>query len=139
MGYLLLLPLVDIGCPCKFREFIYLALLSAATIWPFNPVNIAPHSIKAKSSIIGHPETGWTMSQTSEYLCSKHKFQQCIYCQSTFLYQMVSLLPAAFVMGSARQESHGIEHVQPISTLVFSGGLLKTQIIIESNHLKTMW
>lgn len=44
----------------KFREFIYLNLaLSAATIWPFNPVNIAPHSIKAKSSIIGHPETGW--------------------------------------------------------------------------------
>lgn len=36
----------------KFREFIYLNLaLSVATIGPFNPINIAPHSVTATSSI----------------------------------------------------------------------------------------
>ncbi|MDD5410516.1 MAG: hypothetical protein PHF31_03745 [Methylobacter sp.] len=38
----------------KFREFIYLSLaLSVATIWRFNPVNIAPHSVTAASFIYG--------------------------------------------------------------------------------------
>lgn len=34
----------------KFREFIYINLaLSVATIWSFNPINIAPHSVTATS------------------------------------------------------------------------------------------
>jgi hypothetical protein len=36
----------------KFREFIYLNLaLSVATIWPFNPINIAPHNVTVTSFI----------------------------------------------------------------------------------------
>lgn len=41
----------------KFQEFIYLNLaLSVATIWPFNPINIAPHGITTTSFINGFNE-----------------------------------------------------------------------------------
>ena len=75
----------------KFREFIYLNLaLSVATIWPFNPINIAPHSVAAPSFIIGLNE------KKSDHIASQR------------ILVLEAVVPSMFLLASGFPVANGV-------------------------------
>ena len=112
----------------KFREFICLNLaLSVATIGPFNPINIAPHSVTATSSII----RGFNEKKSSHVVSQRILVLET---QIPAMYLLASGLPVANGVFNYPQRSLwerlDINHTESntynrYQHLIFSGGVVE--------------
>jgi hypothetical protein len=111
----------------KFREFIYLNLaLSAATTLPFNPINIAPHSVTAASFIYGFNK------KKSDHVASQRILT--LETQAPAMYLLASGLPVAngvfYYPPSSLWERLDKNHAESniynrYQHLLFSGGVVE--------------